>query len=112
MSFISSFDIISIALLCEAEDEGRWSEEWRQSDAKVFLCTPVSAADAATVNPEGIKKFLTNGLITLFISGGPRSLPRKLPDSIILGIWVFDNLISVDKLFSKALQRFAMQLVY
>ena len=111
MSFISSFDIISILLLCEAEDEGRWSEEWQQSDAKVFLCI-IAPADDAAVNPEGIKTFLTNGLITFFISGGPRSLPRKPPDSIILDIWVFDNLISVDKLFSKALRRFAMQLVY
>ena len=45
---------------------------------------------------------LANGLITFFINGnpvfsnGPRSLPRN-PDCTILDIWVFDNLISVDK---------------
>ena len=61
------------------------------------------AADAVAVNPKGIKTLLANGLITFFISGspvfskGPRSLPRNLPDYIILDIWVFDNLISVHK---------------
>ena len=45
---------------------------------------------------------LAYGLITFFInvnpafSNGPRSLPRNPPDYIILGIWVFDSLISVD----------------
>ena len=62
-----------------------------------------SAAAAAAVNPNGIKTLLANGLITLFInsnpvfSNGPRSLPRNSPDCITLDIWVFDNLISVDK---------------
>ena len=59
-------------------------------DPKIFLCIPPSAADAATVNPRGIKTLLTNGLITLFISSNlvfrdrPRSLPRNPPDCIIL----------------------------
>ena len=107
MPFISSFDIISIVLLlCKAEDEGWWGkaeEEWSRPDHMIFLCIPASAADAAAVNPNGIKTLLTNGLITIFISGnpvfsnGPRSLPRNPPDRIILDIWVFDNLISVDK---------------
>ena len=62
------------------------------------LCIPASAADAAAVNPKGIKTPLANGLITLFIRGnpvfsnGPKSLPRDPADCII-----FDNLISVDK---------------
>ena len=57
---------------------------------RFFLCIPPSAADAATVNPRGIKTLLTNGLITLFISSNlvfrdrPRSLPRNPPDCIIL----------------------------
>ena len=78
-----------------------------------FLCIPGSAVDAAAVNPKGIKTLLANGLITFFISGnpvfsnGPRSLPRNPPDCIILDIWVFDNLISVDDLSAKALRRFA-----
>ena len=87
MSFISSFDIISVVV----------------PDPKIFLCIPASAADAAAVIPNGIKTLLANGLIAFFINGnpvfsnGPRSLPRNSPDSIILDISVFDNLISVDK---------------
>ena len=34
-------------------------------------CIPASAADAAAVNPKGIKSFLANGLITFFINGNP-----------------------------------------
>ena len=55
-----------------------------------FLCISKSAADAAPVNPKGIKTLLANGLITFFISGnrvfsnGPRSLPRNPPHCIIL----------------------------
>ena len=74
-----------------------------------FLCIPTSTAGAAAVNPKGIKTLLANALITFFINGnpvfskGPRSLPRNPPDCIILDNWVFDNLISVDKWFEKAL---------
>ena len=50
MSFISSFDIISVVV----------------PDPKIFLCIPASAADAAAVNPNGIKTLLVNGLITFF----------------------------------------------
>ena len=55
---------------------------------------------------------LANGLITFFVNGnpvfsnGPRNLPKNPPDYIILDNFVFDNLISVDKQFAKALQRF------
>ena len=55
-----------------------------------FLCIPASAADAAAVNPKGIKMLLANGLITFFINGnpvfsnGPRSLPRNPRDYMIL----------------------------
>ena len=76
MSFISLFDIITIVLLLP--------------DPKIFLCITVSAADAATVNPKGIKTLY--GLIAFFISGnpvfsnGPRSLARNPPDCIILDI--------------------------
>ena len=68
-----------------------------------IFCIPAPATDAATVNPKWIKTLLAYGLITFFINGntvfsnGPRSLPRNLPDYIILDIWVFDNLTSVDK---------------
>ena len=56
----------------------------------IFLCIPASAADAAAVNPKGIKTLLANGLITLFnkgnpvFSNGPRSLPRHPTDYTIL----------------------------
>ena len=75
MSSISSFDIINVVVLYEAEEE-----EWRQPDPNVFfLCIPASAADAAAVNPKVIKTLLANGLITSFISGNPlfSNVPRS-----------------------------------
>ena len=59
-------------------------------DPKTFLCIPAYAADAAAVNPKGIKTVLANGLITFFINGnlvlsnGPSNVPRNPPDCIIL----------------------------
>ena len=53
---------------------------------QVFFCIPASAAEAAEVNPNGIKTLLANGFITFFINGnqvfnnGPRSWPRNPPD--------------------------------
>ena len=41
----------------------------------------------------------------------PRGLPRYSPDYITLDNWVFDNLISVDELFAKALRRFETCLI-
>ena len=74
MSSISSFDIARVVA----------------PDPKIFLCIPVSAADAAAVNLNGIKTLLAHGLIILFINSnpvvnnGPRSLPRNPPDCVIL----------------------------
>ena len=45
MSSISSFDIIIVVL----------------SDPNFFLSIPASSADAAAVNPNGIKTLLANG---------------------------------------------------
>ena len=87
MPSISSFDIMSVVV----------------PELKTFLCMPASAADTAAVNPNGTKALLANGLVTFLINGNrvfsnePRSLPRNPPDYIILGNWVFDNLISVDE---------------
>ena len=61
-----------------------------------FLCIFAPAADAAAVNPKGIKTFLANGLITFFINGnpafsnGPSNLPRNPPDfiSLIIGFLI------------------------
>ena len=50
MSSNSSFDIISVVV----------------PDPRNFLCIPASAADAAAVNPNGIKTLLADGLITFF----------------------------------------------
>ena len=79
MSFISSFDIITV-VLCEAESKGSLP------DPMIFLCTTASAAYATAVNHNGIKTLLANGVITLFIhcnpvfSKGLRSLPRNPPN--------------------------------
>ena len=50
-------------------------------DPTIFLCIPTSAADAAAVNPKGIKTLLANGLITFFVNGNPvfRNRPSNLP---------------------------------
>ena len=45
ISFISSFDIISVV------------DKVQLPDPKIFLCIPASAADAAAVNPKGLKRF-------------------------------------------------------
>ena len=69
-SFISSLEIIKVVL----------------PDPNIFLCILTSAADAAAVNPKGINRLLTNGLITFFIKGnpvfnkGPSNLPKNPPD--------------------------------
>ena len=75
MSSISSFDIISVALL---------------PDPKIFLCIPASAAADVAVNPNRSKTLFAHSFIKSFINGspvfnnGPRNLPRNRPDCIIL----------------------------
>ena len=98
MSSISSFDIIIVVVLPEPKN---------------FLCISGSAADAAAVNPNGVKTLLANSWITFFINGKPvlsnglRSLTKNPTDHIILDNLVFDSLISVDDLLAKAFGRFA-----
>ena len=58
MSSISFFDIINVVL---PEPIALGLQD------KIFLCIPVSAADAAAVNPNGIKKLLANGLIMVIL---------------------------------------------
>ena len=73
ISSISLFEIINVVLLL-------------LPDPKIFLCILASVADAAAVNPNGIKTLLANGLIAFFIRGNPvfsneaKSLPRNPPD--------------------------------
>ena len=77
----------------------------------VFIMA-VSVAEAAPVNPNGIKMFLSNGLSTFFIdsnptfNNGPRSVPRNSRDCTILDKLVFDNFKLANKLFVKALRNF------
>ena len=92
MSSISWFDRINVVVF---------------PDPNIFLCIPVSAADAAAVNSKGINILLANGLITFDNKGnsvfsyGPKNLPKILPDCIILDNWVFDNLILADELLER-----------
>ena len=76
---------------------------------KIFLGIAASVADAAAVNPNGIKTLLAYGLSTFPIKGNPifnsvpKSLPKDPPYSSILCNWVFDNFILAEELFGKAL---------
>ena len=82
-------------------------------ESRIFLLIPATAADAAAFNSNGIKTLLANGWNTFFINAkstfikNSRGLPWNPPGSIILNIWVFDNFVLTDRLFAKALQRFA-----
>ena len=70
----------------------------------------MSTADAAAVNSNGVETLLTNGLKIFFIKDKPilsndeRCLPKNSCDCTILGSWVFDHFIFIDKLFAKALK--------
>ena len=72
----------------------------------------MSVADAAAVNPNGIKTVLANGLSTFPIksnpvfSNGRKSLPKNPPSCPISCNWVFDNFMLADKPFVKALRSF------
>ena len=79
-------------------------------DPNIFSWIAASAADAAAVNPNGIKTLLANGLI-LFrskgnpaVSNGPKILLQNHPDCPILCNWVFDKFISAEGLLAKALR--------
>ena len=71
------------------------------------FCVNSSVADAAAVNPNGIKTLLANGLSTFPIKGnpvfsnGPKSLPKSPPDCLVLCNWVFDNFVLANEPFQK-----------
>ena len=46
--------------------------------------------------------------MVILFSNGPKSRPKNPHYCIILDIWVFDNLISIDDLSAKDLRRFAV----
>ena len=92
ISFISSFEIINVAM----------------PDAHIFLWIAASfAAAAADVRPNGIKTLLDNGLSTFPIKGnhvftnGLKSLPKNFADCPILCNWVFNNFILADEQLQK-----------
>ena len=96
ISFISSFEIISVVI----------------PDPNILLWIAASLADDVTVNPNGIKTLLASDLSTFFINGNPvvtsgtKSLHKSSPDTPILCNSVVDNFISTDEPFAKALQNF------
>ena len=70
-----------------------------------FFWIPASIAEAAAVVLKGAKIFFAKGTAT-FINEPATLLnnePKNPPDWIILDIWVLDNFISVDIIFSIAL---------
>ena len=79
-------------------------------DSNVFLS--IGASVAATVNPNGIKILLANGLSTFYIkdnivfSSGPKILPQNSPDFPIFCNWIFDIFILAEELFAKDLEKF------
>ena len=93
MSFISSFEIIIVLM----------------PDPKTFFWIAPSVAKAATVNLNGIKTPLANGLGTFFIKGKPdfsnglKILPKN-PDYPIFWNWVFDSFMLADELLAKAVR--------
>ena len=76
----------------------------------MLLWIAAFVADAAAVNPNGIKTFLANGFSTFLIKGNlvfdndPKSLPKSPPNCPILCNWVFDDFILAEQLFAKALR--------
>ena len=100
ISFISSFEIINVVT----------------PDPNIFLWIAASVADAAAVNPNGIKRLLASGLSTFFIKGnpvfskGPKSLLKNPLDYFTLCNWVFDNFMLAEELFQKALWSFEIYL--
>ena len=85
-------------------------------DPNIFLWIAVSLADAAAVNPNGIKTLLAYSLNYFPIKGNSvlvmvlriliRILPKNPPDCTILGYWVFESFILADEPFAKALRIF------
>ena len=83
ISLISSLEIINVFLFAKSEG--------RVPDPKIFLGIAASVADAAAVNPNGIKTLLASGFNRFFIKGNPfytidpKHLPKGLPECPIFG---------------------------
>ena len=102
ISSISSFEIINIVIVIP--------------DPKKFFWITVSLANAAAVNPYGIKTHLASGLSKFFIKGQPvlsngsKCLSKIPPDYPILCKWFSRNFVLTDKLVVKVYK--ASKLVY
>ena len=102
ISSISLFGILIVVVCCTKYDG--------LSKSIILLWIHASPADAAAVNPNGMKMLLANGLSTSFIndkqilSNESRCLVRNLLDCSISDIWVFDDLILANKSLANALQ--------
>ena len=92
ISFLSSSEIVNVA----------------KPDRNIYVWVVESVVNDSAVNPDGIKTFLANGLSKFPIEGNLVFYkgPKNSLDCSILCIWVFDNFILAEELFSKALQRF------
>lgn len=88
ISFVSLFDIISIAFL----------------DLNILSWITAVDSEAAAVNFGGTNTFLAIGVNTSYIinnGNGPKGLPRNAPDCIIFDSWVFDNFTLTNETFEK-----------
>ena len=80
----------------------------------IFCWIATSVADAAAVNPNGIKTLLANGSSIFFISGIQLfgNGTRSPPDCAILDSQSFDNFIVAIELFVKALKLVYLLIIY
>ena len=81
-------------------------------DPNIFLWIVGSVADAAAVNPNGIKTLLANGFSTfpikdnLVFKNVPKSFSKNPCDCPFLCNWAFESFISAEELFAKVLRSF------
>ena len=86
-------------------------------DPNIFLYIHASAADAAAINPKGIKTILANGLIIIYINGNPvfdnrpSNLPKNPPDWTILEVSALQSFKSIDILLLNTFLTFVFRLV-
>ena len=98
-----SFQIINVAIR-EAKSEGC------VPDPNIFLWIATSVADADAIYPDGIKRFLANGISTFLIKSNPvfsnglKSLHKNLLDCPNLCSSLCDNFMFAEEPFAKALQ--------
>ena len=104
ISFIFSVEIINVIIFAKSEG--------LVPDPNIFLWIAASVADAASVNPNGIKMLLANVVSTFFIKDNlvfindPKILPKNPLDCPILCKWVLDSFILAKEAFAKDFRSF------